>query len=214
MRSASGNGSGRRRTPFTRLKIAVFAPMPSARVKIAMMLKPGVFNNIRTAYFRSVNTKSLFSAQRMHWIDKCGAPRRQQTRNQRRAGKEDRRAAEQRRIMRRDLEQLGCDQTSQRKRRRNSNDESDHDRAHALADDEFEYVACLCAERHANADFSGALFNGVSNCTVNSDARQQERNPSKNSEQPRHQSRLTKRLRDNRLHCLWRRDRETRIDRV
>src|SRR5207237_8501727 len=33
-------------------------------------------------------------------------------------------------------------------------------------------------------------------------------------QQPRHQARLSKRLRDNRLHCLWRRDRETRIDRV
>src|SRR5437588_9267812 len=208
MRSASGNGSGRSRTPFTRLKIAVFAPMPSARVKIAMMLKPGVFNNIRTAYFRSVNTKSLFSAQRLNWIDKCGAARRQQTRNQRRAREEDRRTAEQRWIVRRDLEQLRCDQASQRKRRRDANHEPDYDRAHALADNELEHVARLGAERHADADFSGALFNRVCDCTVNSDACQQERNAGKNSEQPRHQPRLAKRLRDHCVHCLWRRSEE------
>ena len=33
-RSGSGNGSGFRITPLTTLKIAVFAPMPSARVSI------------------------------------------------------------------------------------------------------------------------------------------------------------------------------------
>jgi len=40
------------------------------------------------------NAWDLFRAQCLNWIDKCGAARRQQTRDQCRAGEEDRRAAE------------------------------------------------------------------------------------------------------------------------
>src|SRR5437763_12182713 len=50
-----GNGSGRSNTESITLKIALFAPMPRARVKIAMMVKPGAFNSIRNAYLRSLN---------------------------------------------------------------------------------------------------------------------------------------------------------------
>jgi hypothetical protein len=35
-------------TALTTLKIAVFAPMPSANVNTAIAVKPGFFNNIRT----------------------------------------------------------------------------------------------------------------------------------------------------------------------
>jgi hypothetical protein len=45
----SGNGSGRRRTWFTALNIAVFAPMPSARIATAMALLRGVRLNGRNA---------------------------------------------------------------------------------------------------------------------------------------------------------------------
>src|SRR6202795_161409 len=40
--------SGRSRTAFTMLKIAVFAPMPSARVSTATIVKPGEFTSIRS----------------------------------------------------------------------------------------------------------------------------------------------------------------------
>jgi hypothetical protein len=50
IRSASGYGSGRSKTALTMLKIAVFAPMPSASVKIAITLKPGCFRSMRKAY--------------------------------------------------------------------------------------------------------------------------------------------------------------------
>ena len=40
-RSASSNGSGLRRTPRTTLKMAVLAPMPSARVKMAISVNIG-----------------------------------------------------------------------------------------------------------------------------------------------------------------------------
>lgn len=45
-RSASGNGSRRRRTASTTLKIALFAPMPSARVTTAKPLDGGLQERI------------------------------------------------------------------------------------------------------------------------------------------------------------------------
>src|SRR5207249_9281147 len=62
-RSASGKGNGRNKTPFTTLKMAVFAPMPSASVSTATAVKPGFFRNCRKANFKS------FIAQSLHRID-------------------------------------------------------------------------------------------------------------------------------------------------
>jgi len=42
-------GKGRSKTVLTKLKIAVFAPIPSASVITAMALKPGRLSNIREA---------------------------------------------------------------------------------------------------------------------------------------------------------------------
>ena len=47
--SASGYGSGRSSTPLTTLKIALVAPMPSARVRMAAIEKPGDFTSCRVA---------------------------------------------------------------------------------------------------------------------------------------------------------------------
>jgi hypothetical protein len=48
-RSGSSNGSGRSRTAFTTLKIAPFAPMPSASVATATAVKPGAWRSRRSA---------------------------------------------------------------------------------------------------------------------------------------------------------------------
>ena len=48
-RSGSGYGSGRRRTPFTTLKTAVFAPIPSASVTRTTAVGPGLDAKDRTA---------------------------------------------------------------------------------------------------------------------------------------------------------------------
>ena len=48
-RSGSRYGSGRSRTAFTTLKIAVLAPMPSARVSTAIAVNPGERASCRTA---------------------------------------------------------------------------------------------------------------------------------------------------------------------
>src|SRR5882757_2105310 len=46
-RSGCGNGRGFSRTPFTMEKIAVLAPIPSASVTMATMVKPRLFHNTR-----------------------------------------------------------------------------------------------------------------------------------------------------------------------
>src|SRR5881397_311298 len=55
---------------LTALKIAVFAPMPSASVSTATTVKPGFFSNWRKANLRS------FITQRLHRIDPGRASRR------------------------------------------------------------------------------------------------------------------------------------------
>jgi hypothetical protein len=52
-RSGSVNGSGRSITALTTLKMAVVAPTPSASVRAAMAVKPGLFRRARAAYRRS-----------------------------------------------------------------------------------------------------------------------------------------------------------------
>jgi len=50
MRSGSRNGRRSSSTAFTMVKIAVFAPMPSARASTAVAVNPGVRMHIRIAY--------------------------------------------------------------------------------------------------------------------------------------------------------------------
>jgi hypothetical protein len=51
--SACGNGSGLSRSEFTRLKMAVFAPMPRASVSTAVRVKLGAFLSWRKVKRRS-----------------------------------------------------------------------------------------------------------------------------------------------------------------
>jgi hypothetical protein len=53
MRSGDGYGSGLSSTPWTTVNMAVFAPMPSASVRIASAAKPGRLMSIRSAWRRS-----------------------------------------------------------------------------------------------------------------------------------------------------------------
>src|SRR5260370_16209430 len=53
MRSGSGKGSGRSSTPYTTVNIAVFAPIPSASVKTATTVNPGLFASTRIPKRRS-----------------------------------------------------------------------------------------------------------------------------------------------------------------
>src|SRR5205823_8931872 len=60
-RSGFLKGSGRSNTALTTLKIAVFAPMPSASVSTATAVKPGFFSNWRRANLRSFVVRCQWS---------------------------------------------------------------------------------------------------------------------------------------------------------
>src|SRR2546425_8940935 len=76
-RSGSLNGRGRNNTLPTTLKIAVFAPIPSASVSRVTRVKRGFLSNWRKANLRSLITQGF------HWINFCGSPRREPRREQR-----------------------------------------------------------------------------------------------------------------------------------
>ena len=58
----------------TTLKIAVFAPIPSAIVTIATIAKPGFFTSVRVAYLRSLITASIPPPPRSSRFDPIGVP--------------------------------------------------------------------------------------------------------------------------------------------
>src|SRR5262249_52924199 len=133
------------------------------------------------------------------------------TSEQRCSREENRGSTEERGIVRRNFKQLRREQTTKRKRGNQADRKSDHNRFHSLINDHTQDVERLSADGHADPDFAGALFNRVSDRAVNADAGEQQRHASKNSEQPRHQTRLTERLCDHRVHTLRNRDRQIRI---
>src|SRR6266480_2222129 len=78
IRSASGYGSGRSKTALTMLKIAVFAPIPRASVKIAMAENAGLLTSCRRAKRMSFNMEVIrpsgsFGSQGDDWIYTCSA---------------------------------------------------------------------------------------------------------------------------------------------
>ena len=102
-------------------------------------------------------------------------------------------------------------QSTEREGRDDPDRQTNDNRFHSLIDNQAKHVARLRAERHPHADFAGALFHRISDCAVNPDAREQQRAAGKNSEQPRHQTRLSECLRDDRIHRLRYGNRQTRV---
>src|SRR6266481_5652626 len=76
MRDGSLNGSRRRNRSLTKLKIAVFSPMPSASVRTATRVNPGDLRSWRKANFRSFISFSQQSlvTQCDHRIDRHRTP--------------------------------------------------------------------------------------------------------------------------------------------
>src|SRR6266550_8009900 len=104
-RSGSWNGSPLRKRSLSSEKIAVFAPIPSAKVITAINVNAGDLRSWRKANFRSFIS---LSAQCLNRIDKCGAARGDQTRQQRGDSQDKRSRAEQQWTVRRNLIQLRC----------------------------------------------------------------------------------------------------------
>src|SRR3954454_20131291 len=79
MREESGYESGRRRTALTSEKMAVFAPIPTASVRTATSVKPGLRRHPRSAYRTSCATwPTSFFASAM-WRERTSARSSQST---------------------------------------------------------------------------------------------------------------------------------------
>src|SRR4029450_1149492 len=85
MRDGSLNGSRRRKRSLISLKIAVFAPIPSASVRTATRVNPGDLRSWRRANLRSF---ILLVTEGHHRIDIHGATRGKIAGNQRRGGEQ------------------------------------------------------------------------------------------------------------------------------
>src|SRR5947207_15606360 len=166
-RSGSWNGSPLRNRSLINEKIAVLSPIPSASVTKAMKVNAGDSRSLRKAKRRSF-MQVLFGAQRLNWIDQCGAAGGQQARKERDGREQNGRAAEQHGVMGRHFKELRRKQSPEREGGHDANRESDHNRPHSLIDDQMQDVAGLRAERHPNSDLTGALFNAVSHSSVHS----------------------------------------------
>src|SRR5439155_14498280 len=136
------------------LKMAVFAPMQSASVSTATKVNPGDLRSCRRANRRPFIS---FGTQSLNWIDKCGTPRRNQTREQRRKCQHDRGRAKQERIVWGNLVELGRDQTTDTKCSRETNDQTEDNWIHSLAYDQPQHVSCLCAQGHPHSNFASAF---------------------------------------------------------
>ena len=104
--------------------------------------------------------------------------------------------------MRGNLIQLRGHQPAEPERRHDADRESAHDRRHSLPNDKLQDIACLRAESHAHSDFSRSLRHAIRHRAVNADAREQQRDSGEDTEQPRHQPRLTDGLRHDCIHRL------------
>src|SRR5438093_936812 len=105
--SGSGKGSGFSSTPLMTENSAVFAPMPSASVMIAIAVNPGLFRSTRKPKRRSCSRVSIDSlvAQRHHGIYLGGAPRGDVAGQQGHSSQKHRDSGEDRRICRMHIKQ-------------------------------------------------------------------------------------------------------------
>ncbi len=96
--------------------------------------------------------------------------------------------------MGRNLVELRREQPAGREDRNQTDAQSDQHGIHALSDHELQNVFNLSTKRHAHADFSSTLLNGVSDGAVNSDNCKQQRDAGKRAEQSHGQPLLAERL--------------------
>ena len=68
------NGSGRSRMPSTSEKMAVVAPMPRARARTMITVKPGAFSSWRNAKRRSCVSPCMFGDDHYAAVSSIGAP--------------------------------------------------------------------------------------------------------------------------------------------
>src|SRR5438309_8356791 len=159
------------------LKIAVFAPIPRASVKIAMAENAGLLTSWRKAKRMSFNMEVIrpsgsFGSQGDDWIDTRSAAGWHAAGNQRDHQKRQHRGNH-------SADVDGANVVKQRHQSAtgsNCPDESDCDanshQRHALAEYQLENVCALRAERHADAELPSTLCDRKRHHPVKTDARE------------------------------------------
>src|SRR6478736_2877328 len=158
------------------LKIAVFAPIPSASVKIATDVNPGDLRSWRRAKRMSFNMEVIrssrsFGSQRDDRIDTRGAASwhaagNQGDEHQRNYGCHHSPGIDCAHVVKqRHQRAAGSNRTDQ------SNSDADCNQRHALAEHELENVCALRAERHANPELASALYHRERHHAIETHAR-------------------------------------------
>ena len=166
--------------------------------------------SIRRDVFLGLTIYSV--SQGGHGIEPAGPAGGEEAGEERGRAEEYDRAREEERTVRRDLVELGGDQSAQSERSRKASDEAEEDRLHPLADDQAQDIESLRAERHADADLAGSLLDGVGDRAIDPNRREEERDPGKNAEQQHHETGLAERQADDFIHRLRLGEGDRRID--
>src|SRR6266487_1089386 len=144
-------GSDRSMSVLMTVKIAEFAPMPTASVSTTTAVKPGFFSN-----WRKANLKS-FITQCLHGIDLGRAPRRQPTRQHRYDCEQHRHAGERHGINRADAVEEAQDKSCRAQRTDQTDSGPNHGQLQALADHERKHAHPLCAQGNPQPNLARSL---------------------------------------------------------
>src|SRR5436190_9196183 len=186
IRSASRYGSFSRNTALTTVKIAVFAPMPSARVRTATKVKPGELRSWRIAQRRSfigfachlshVTGHSLcsFRSKRDDRIDLRRAARRQPRRDRDACGKHNDGADPDPRTARRNFRPLMMDDSRRVPCGHAAGEKSQRQQTHPLRRDEADQGSRGRAESEPNSKLAGSPRHLQSEQSINTDRGEEE----------------------------------------
>src|SRR6266511_2033646 len=170
-RLASGYGNGRSSTASTTLKMAVLAPMPSAKVTTAMSAKIGFFTSIRKPKRKSCNSEFITSpylstvpslvTQRHQRIDFRCSSAGYVAGNQRHRRKQHRDRGERRRIGWFHAKEHARHQSGKKESADQTACNSNHCQHHSLTDHHPEHIPRLRTDCHTNTNLVCALRDGV-----------------------------------------------------
>src|SRR5437867_4757623 len=168
--------------------MAVFAPMPSAKVSTATAVKPGFFKSWRKAKRRSFIDLRSFITQRLHRIDFCCSTGGEVACEQCHDTNNDRHYAEGQRVSRFDIEKEAPQKTRESNGSEESDPHADDNQAHPLAYHHIEDIQSLGTEGHSEADLSPPLGHREGQNAVETDDSQNQSEPSERAQKTEIQS--------------------------
>src|SRR5947207_7050663 len=171
-----------------KLNTAVFAPIPSARVRTATTVKPGAFASWRSAYRRSFIRLQSFHPQRFNWIDSSSAARWQPASCERYQSQRHGSAEKRRRIPDAHFVKETCQCATCKTGHEQSGCEPDHDQKHPLPENKPKDIRAIGTKRESDSQLARALRHSQSHDPIQPDARKTQCKPGKNTEENHAQS--------------------------